>query len=140
MVETRSQEIARESVAIRDYFEALRKADLEAINRRFVDSEKAVNAALAAADKAVVKAEAASEKRADASNEIRGAMLDQQKAFPTKPELAAIERRVSVVEEAISRAAGRSTGTATSSELAFRVIAAIAAVAVIADLIYRVAK
>jgi len=127
--ETRSQEIQRESVALREHLAALRAADLDAINRRFIDSEKAVNAALAAADKAVVKAEAASEKRADASNEIRQAMIDQQAAFVTKVEVGGLERRLAILEDMTSRSQGRSSGVGQSSAVLYAVILAIAAIA-----------
>ena len=55
-------------------------------NQRFTDAEKAVNLALASAEKAVAKAEFASDKRQDASNEIRAAMIDQQKTLANKSE------------------------------------------------------
>jgi hypothetical protein len=140
LTESRSQEIHRESVALREYFEALRAADREEVDRRFRDQERSVQAALAAADKAVTKAEIAAEKRADASNEIRQAMVDQQSAFVTKVELTGIERRVSVLEDVASRAAGRSTGTAQGGDLFFKVVAAIAAFAGIAGIIYGLTK
>ncbi len=126
--ESRSQEIHRESVALREYFEALRQADLDAINRRFVDAEKAVQSALAAADKAVNKAEIASEKRADASNEIRGAMIDAQAQFWTKVEGFSLERRVVLLEEAINRAAGKSAGVGLTTGAIYAFIGAAAAV------------
>ncbi len=126
VVESRSQEIHRESVALREYLEALRLADLDAINRRFIDAEKAVQSALAAADKAVNKAEIASEKRADASNEIRGAMVDAQATFWTKVEGSGLERRVALIEEAISRAAGKSSGVGMTTGAIYAFIAAAA--------------
>ena len=67
-------------------------------NQRFEAAKEAVNLALSAAEKAVAKAEAASEKRQDASNEIRAAMMDQQKNFPQKGETVqrfeSIEKRL----------------------------------------------
>ncbi len=140
MVETRTQEIQREVISLKDHFEELRRNDLEQINRRFAEQKESVNTALTAADKAVNKAEIASEKRQDAGNEIRQAMIDQQATFVTKVEFSGLERRVALNEDAISRSAGRSTGAATSSELAFRIIAAIAAVAGVAGVIYGLAK
>ncbi len=131
--ESRSQEIHRESVALREYFEALRQADLDAINRRFVDAEKAVQSALAAADKAVNKAEIASEKRADASNEIRGAMVDAQAQFWTKVEGFGIERRVVLLEEVMNRTVGKSTGVGMTTNAIYAfIMAAAAAIAAIA--------
>lgn len=49
----------------------------EYVDARFDSQEKAVNAALAAAQKAVDKAEVASEKRFEAVNEFRAALGDQ---------------------------------------------------------------
>ncbi len=140
MAETRTQEIKREVISLRDHLEELRRADREEINRRFADQEKAVNAALAAADKAVNKAEAASEKRADASNEIRQAMVDQQAAFVTKVEVSGLERRILILEDTASRAAGRSMGTASSGDILFRIIAAVASVAAILAMAYALTK
>ncbi len=140
MVESRTQEIKREVISLRDHLEELRKSDLDYINRRFIDAEKAVLAALATADKAVEKAEKASEKRADASNEIRQAMVDQQATFITKPEHTGLERRISLLEEATSRSVGRMIGTTSSSELAFRVIAAIGVIAGVGGVLYGLAK
>lgn len=80
----------------------------EYVTERFNSSEKAVSAALAAvekgnaaamasAEKAILKAEASADKRAEASNEIRAAMMDQQKTFATREEtglkFTAIEQR-----------------------------------------------
>lgn len=126
--ETRTQEIHREVVTLREHFEALRKADREEVNRRFSDQEKAVNAALAAADKAVGKAEMASEKRADASNEIRQAMVDQQGAFVTKVEATGLERRLAILEDITSRSAGKSLGISATTAAIYAAIAAAAAI------------
>jgi Flp pilus assembly protein TadB len=67
-------------------------------NSRFEAAKEAVNLALSAAEKAVVKAESASEKRQDASNEIRAAMIDQQKSLANKSET---ELRFRVLEQKI---------------------------------------
>lgn len=54
------------------------------VSTAFVAADKAVQAAMAASEKAVLKAENAAEKRAEASNEIRAAMIDQQQKFADK--------------------------------------------------------
>ncbi len=138
--ESRTQEIQREVVSLREHFEELRRGDLAQMDRRFAEQEKAVVAALASADKAVSKAELASEKRQDAGNEIRQAMIDQQTSFVTKIEVSGLERRIAVLEDFISRSAGRSTGITLSGDLTFRLIAAIAALAAIAGIIYGLTK
>lgn len=137
---SRSEEIKREVVSLKEYFEELRRNDLIMIAQRFAEQKESVAFALASADKAVSKAEAASEKRQDAANEIRQAMVDQQATFVTKVEVAGLERRLAILEDFASRAAGRLSGTATSGELAFRIIAALAAIAGIAGVIYGLTK
>lgn len=64
----------------RDRFTAAEKG----VSTAFLAADKAVNAAMAASEKAVLKAENAAEKRAEASNEIRAAMIDQQSKFADK--------------------------------------------------------
>jgi len=56
------------------------------LNRRFDDSERAVQAALAAAKEAVIKAETASEKRFEGVNEFRAQLSDQASTFLTRNE------------------------------------------------------
>ncbi len=146
MVETRSQEIRREVISLREHFEELRKTDREEMNRRFIDAEKSVKSALDAADKAVNKAETASKERADASNEIRKAMIDQQSTFVTKPEHNALERRIAALEEANNRLVGadkqRTRGQDTGFQWVGTIIAAMSIIAgvVIAFVIEKVSK
>lgn len=63
--------------------------------------------ALSASERAIVKAEAAAEKRADASNEIRGAMVDAQKNFADKE---STERRLKNLEDAVITSRSKSAG------------------------------
>jgi hypothetical protein len=67
------------------------------------------NAALAltASEKAILKAETAADKRAEASNEIRAAMLDQQRNFADKE---STERRLKLLEDADIASRGKSAG------------------------------
>lgn len=64
----------------RDRFTAAEKG----VTTAFSAADRAVSAAMAASEKAVLKAENAAEKRAEASNEIRAAMIDQQSKFADK--------------------------------------------------------
>lgn len=89
----------------------------EQTNRdRFTSAEKAVYAALAASDKAIsaamlaskeaiMKAEAAADKRYDSLNELRSAMLDQQKNFApatgTEFQFKSLGDRVTELKEAL---------------------------------------
>jgi hypothetical protein len=58
----------------------------EYVDIRFDAQEKAVNAALTAADRAVNKAEIASEKRFDAVNEFRAALADSARLLMPRAE------------------------------------------------------
>lgn len=80
---------------VRRYFTDMMQTQEQTNRDRFTSAEKAVTTAFSAADKAVqaalssskeavLKAEAAAEKRAEASNEIRAAMIDQQSKFADK--------------------------------------------------------
>lgn len=60
------------------------------VDKRFEESEKAVQAALASAEKAVNKAEATGEKWRDNANEWRGAMSDRERDFLTRKEFYSI--------------------------------------------------
>ena len=96
--------------AVKEHFEALRVDDKEAVATALAAQEKAVAAALVAAEKAVLKAENAAEKRFEASNEIRGAMMDAQKNFPNLAQFEALKEQVTRLELAVSGNAKKSEG------------------------------
>lgn len=56
------------------------------VEQRFMDQEKAVNAALAAAEKAVAVAEKNAEKWREQANEWRGAMNDRERSLMPRSE------------------------------------------------------
>jgi hypothetical protein len=78
------------------------------------EKDKAINAALEAAEKAVTKAEAASERRFEGVNEFRAALSDQTQTFIPRSEYSSaadsVERRLRLLEAAVSAWGGRSTG------------------------------
>jgi len=82
--------------------------------QRFDAQEKAMILALASAEKAVTKAEGAAEKRFEAMNEFRSQLREQAASFMTRVESNAkfveIERRLSVVEENITKKIGEAQG------------------------------
>ena len=80
------------------------------IDREFASSKEAVNAALAASEKAVLKAEVAADKRAEASNEIRAAMMDAQKHYATREGMDALSKRVDDLVNQQNIGAGKSQG------------------------------
>jgi len=87
---------------LNEKFDALRLADKEAVATALAAAEKAVTAALTAAKEAVLKAENAAEKRFEANNEIRGAMMDAQKNFPNLAQFEALKEQVSRLELMVS--------------------------------------
>lgn len=97
----------------------------EAVAAALVAAKEAVTAAMAASDKAIAKTEAAADKRAEQSNEIRAAMIDQQTQLANKGEtnlrFAALEKRLEeymasagkhleVLDALAERSTGRSAG------------------------------
>lgn len=69
---------------------------------RFVAAEKAVAAALAAADRAVSKAEATTEERLKGMNEFRDALGDYSRTLMPRPESEAIQREMKEKLDAIT--------------------------------------
>lgn len=82
----------------------------EHFDQRFTDQDKAVSAALQAAEKAVGKAEAAAEKRFDAVNEFRGMVTDRDQFFVQKAEHHALEEKVDSLSARMDRNEGRGSG------------------------------
>jgi len=66
--------------------------------QRFLDQERAVNAALTAAKEAVDKAEKAHERRLDLLNEFRAQSQDEQTKFATREALQALLERIGKLE------------------------------------------
>ena len=62
----------------------------EYVDNRFLEQEKAVQAALAAAEKAVLKKEEEVERWRQNANEWRGAMSDRERDFLTRKEFYSI--------------------------------------------------
>ncbi len=85
-------------------------------NQRFVDSEKSVSAALAAADKATAKAETSSDKRFDGVNEFRSTLKDQQINLVTRNEVEvrfkALEDKIAANNQQITQLIARAEGAA----------------------------
>ena len=110
---------------LKEHFDALRTADREAVTTALAAAEKAVAAAMAASEKAILKAETAADKRAEASNEIRGAMVDAQKSFADKAET---ERRLKNLEDKDIAAANKAIGAGQLWAMAAAVVVAVAAI------------
>jgi hypothetical protein len=84
-------------LASRERVSAEKERLWEERDKRYEETFKAIkestSAAFAASQKAIDLASAANEKRADASNEIRGAMLDQQAKLMPRAEAEAVLSR-----------------------------------------------
>ena len=83
-LDTLEEFLSNKIEGIRGYFSDLRLLDKESVTTAMIAAEKAIAAAMTASEKAILKAEMAAEKRSEASNEIRAAMIDQQKNFADK--------------------------------------------------------
>lgn len=114
----------------------------EYIDRRFEDSDKAVQAALQAAKEAVGKAEVATEKRFDAVNEFRQQLSDQTNTFIPRLEydaqhknlddkLAALTDRINTNQGAIQGSTATKNQLYTAASLAAAAAGAIATIAII---------
>lgn len=76
----------------------------EYFDRRFDDSDKAIQAALVAQEKAIIKAEAAAERRFELLNELR-------QGVATREQLEAIEKTVTELANRITRNEGSTSGS-----------------------------
>jgi hypothetical protein len=99
---------------LKEHLQALMAERDQRNQQRFDGQEKAVAAALQAAEKAVQKAETAAEKRFDSVNEFRGQLTDQAATF--MPRLEAEQRigqqaeRLAGLESRMERQGGRQEG------------------------------
>jgi hypothetical protein len=87
----------------------------EYVDVRFSAQEKAVEAALAAADRANIKAENAADKRFEAVNEFRKTLSDETATFVTRSEYMsthkALEEKVTDLMSRVSAAENRGAGS-----------------------------
>jgi hypothetical protein len=101
--------------------------------QRFSDSQKAVDAALSAAEKAVVKAEGAAERRFDSVNEFRATLEDQQRLLIPRLEaesrMAAIDRRLEIAERVLAEGSSRRLGSQATIAYGIAAISSLIAIA-----------
>ena len=107
------------------HWTAMRAADKEAVSTALAAAEKAVNAALIASEKAILKAENAGDKRAEASNEIRAAMIDQQKNFANKEQT---DLRLKYLEDTVRGNQGIGLGATHTWQVIAMVVAAVVSI------------
>lgn len=127
----------------------------KAVTTAMTAQEKAISAAMAASEKAILKAEAAAEKRSEASNEIRAAMIDQQKNFADKAQtefrfgaldqrleenIKALAKRLELIDASIGISGGRTQGVGMTMGAIVQVITSIAAIGTIIGLVIVIAR
>lgn len=103
------------------------------IDQRFVDQDRAVQAALQAAEKAVTKAEVAAEKRFDSVNEFRATLQDQASTFMPRAEaeirVSSLQDKVDLNTEFVNRTGGENAGRLDSRAVLFGVLVILAGIA-----------
>jgi HK97 family phage major capsid protein len=122
----------------------------EAVTTAMTAQEKAISAAMDASEKAILKAEAAAEKRSEASNEIRAAMIDQQKNFADRVQtefrfgsidqrheenFKSIVKRIDNLDNALSVASGKTQGVGVSTAFVVQIISSVASIGAILGVI-----
>lgn len=95
---------------LHEHWTTLRDADRQAVATALNAAEKAVAAAMAASEKAILKAEAAADRRAEASNEIRQAMMDQQRQFATVQQVDTLKEQLEKLEKVVNDKVSKSAG------------------------------
>lgn len=98
--------------------------------QRFAAQEKAVHSALQSSKEAILKAEASYDKRFEAANEVRAAMIDREKMFMPKSEA---ELRLKAVEDFLLKV--QSQGVGVRSGWSWAVAIVMFAIAVISFLL-----
>ncbi len=108
-----------DKVSLREYVDAM-----------FAEREKAVSAALAAAEKAVTKAEVNAEKWRENANEWRGAMSDRDRELPSRREVNAEILRIEALIAPLTRMSNNTEGRREGVSLSAVVTLAVATVVV----------
>jgi hypothetical protein len=102
--------------ALKELLEARIIANRTLMDERFNAQEKAITAALSAADRAVQKAETATEKRFDAVNEFRATLADQSRDFMNKDaaevRFQGLDEKITALKELAAAGSGRSSAGA----------------------------
>jgi len=139
--------LKEKDAAINDRFASSK----EAVNAALAAAEKAINAAMTASEKAILKAEASAEKRAEASNEIRAAMIDQQKNFADKVQTDfridaanqkidelnnSLSKRLELIETSQAVLVGKSQGVGMTFGIFAQLITAAGTIAAIVSTIF----
>lgn len=151
-LDTLEEFLSNKVEALRGYFSDLRLLDKESVTTAMIAAEKAIAAAMTASEKAILKAETAAEKRSEASNEIRAAMIDQQKNFADKVQTEfrfnsteqrleeyknMLSKRLDGIDLALSTSGGKSQGLSTSWSIFLGGATLLVAVIVAIELLMR---
>jgi hypothetical protein len=113
----------------------------EYVLQRFMDNQKAVDAALVSQEKAIIKAETAAEKRFESVNEFRQQLNDQAQTLMPRQEYTvqhkALEDKIADINDRLNTMGGQSEG---SKIVMGKIYAAIAAVGSILAIIILLAN
>jgi gamma-glutamyl:cysteine ligase YbdK (ATP-grasp superfamily) len=112
-----------------------RIADQKLNKAKFANQERAVAAALAAADRATTKSEMAMEKRFDNTNEWRATVEGLQRTYLPRQEFDAVklayDERISALKEQVAINSGKGKGMGEMLATILSVIAVLTAIAAI---------
>lgn len=115
----RTRSASSDDIPIRDYVDAMLGEVDKRNEQRFQAQEKAMGAALAAADKATAIQESNAEKWRASANEWRGAMSDRDRELPSRREVdaavTALDGRLRLLEDLAKAAQGRNEGIGLST-------------------------
>lgn len=136
--------IRRENEALERRLEERFDTQTVAVDKAFLAAQQATQAALAAAEKAVTKAELASDKRFDAANGFREQLNTQAARLVGKDQFDAVQQRlddrVRELSARLDTAEGTSKGMKMSGGLLSAVLAGIAAIVVIVNVVIAIAR
>jgi hypothetical protein len=145
---TANEQHMRDIVSLKDYVDTLygfgcsKNADLkELMTQRFIDSDRAVQNALASAKDAVSKAETATEKRFDSVNEFRAQLNDQTVNLLTRREYedahANLLDKIQALTDRFNTSQGQGIGSDITKSDIYRALAiAVSVIGLIVALVH----
>jgi hypothetical protein len=132
--------------AAMEHFRALRQADLATAREQRDSDQRAIKAALDAAEKAADKADLAMDKRLEGMNEFRKTVDDQAKDAKSReadfvlrkefePQIGSLTTQIADLKNELGKAQGRREGLGSTGQLIFQ---GIVAAGVVASIIFSV--
>jgi hypothetical protein len=122
---------------LKEHFDGLASARDKAVEAALIAQKGEVAAALAAAKEAVLKAEISTDKRFQAANGFREAMLDQQKTFVTKGDFENARETMSDLKMAISKIENKDLGATTSTDRLMQMLPILISLVAVAAVLFK---